>query len=466
MDHNQKRYLSQIEKQKRALLDGKADISLTHILSSERCQSLFSECREFRDRVYTPLKTVFSFIKQVLNPDKSCKKAVAGVVVERLSKGQKKVSSNTGPYCKARQRLPEELLYELVKEVGKAPLKNAPRTWKPYGREVKAFDGSTGKAADTPENQQVFPQLSSQQKGIGFPLLRFTTVISLTTGTVLDYVLGTYSGKGSGEPSMLREMLDCIEAGDIAVGDRYFTSFFLIADLSQRGADVIFRGCSHRVYDFRRGDSLGKNDHVVVWGKSKKPDWMDKKKYDAYPAEMQIREFKVGGTIYVTTLLNPKKYHKKELARIYRRRWEIEITLKNIKDIMGMDRLSCKTPEMVRKEIGIHFLAYNFIRIIMAEACVKHEAIPWKISFKGSVQLLNEFMPHFICASATKNRLMYAEMLRLIVKNRVGNRPGRVEPRAVKQRPKCFAMLNKPRSIEKMRLMKQIERRILRYAEA
>lgn len=146
-----------------------------------------------------------------------------------------------------------------------------------------------------------------------------------------------------------------------------------------------------------------------------------------------------------------KKYHKKELASIYERRWDVEINLKSIKAIMNMDMLSCKTPDMVRKEIGIHFLAYNFIRIIMAEACVRHDAIPWKISFKGAVQLLAEFMPHFLNSSARKNKLLYAEMLALIVKNKIGNRPGRVEPRVIKQRHKPFPTLKRQRSVEKER---------------
>lgn len=465
MDFNKKSTLAQIKKHKQSLI-GKTDVSLTNILSSERCQRILSECCEFRDRVYTPIKTIFIFIKQVLNPDKSCKKAVAGVAVERLSTGKTKVSSNTGPYCKARQRLPDETVHELVKEVGKSPSKNAPLNWKPYGRELKVFDGSTGKMPDTKENQKAFPQHKNQKKGAGFPIARFVAVMSLTTGTVIDYAVDAYKGKGTGESSLLRRIFDCIEEGDIALGDRYFPNFFLMADLNKIGADGIFRGQSQRHYDFRRGECLGKNDHMVFWEKPQKPKWMDQEKYDFYPNKIQVREFKVAGNVYVTTFLDNKKYHKRELAKIYERRWEVEINLKSIKDIMNMDMLSCKTPEMVRKEIGIHFLAYNFIRIIMAEACVKHNAIPWKISFKGTLQLLNEFMPHFLNSSAIKNKMMYAEMLMLIVKNKVGNRPGRVEPRVIKQRPKPFPTLNRPRILEKERLMRKIKKMISRNAAA
>ena len=202
---------------------------------------------------------------------------------------------------------------------------------------------------------------------------------------------------------------------------------FLLYDLKHIGADGIFRGQAQRHYDFRSGVKLGKNDHVVHWKKPSKPAWMDQEQYDAYPIEIQVREFKVNGNVYVTTFLDTKKYHKQELAKIYERRWDVEINLKSIKEIMNMDFLSCKTPEMVRKEMGIHFLAYNFIRIIMAEACEKHNETPSKISFKGSVQQINSFTPYFLNSSEEKNRILYTEMLQLIVKNKIGNRPGRDE---------------------------------------
>jgi hypothetical protein len=466
MNSNKKCTAAQLKKQKQSLVEGKSDISLTDILNSEKCQAILGGCREFRDRIYTPFMTMFTFIKQVLNPDKSCKKAVAGVVVEQLQQGNK-VSSNTGPYCNARQRLPEEAVHALVKEVGAAPLKHAPAQWKPYGRELTVLDGSTLKMPDTAENQEAFPQHKGQKEGLGFPILRFVVILSMTMGTVLDYAVGQYKGKGTGEQSLFRMISDCIKEKDILVGDAYFPSFFLMADILQRRADGIFQGQSQRHYDFRKGERLGKNDHIVEWKKPNRPDWIDPEAYASIPDKIRIREFKVAGKVYITTFLSTKKkYHKKELAAIYERRWEVEINLKSIKDIMGMDMLSCKTPDMVRKEIGTHFLAYNCIRILMAEACEKHNTLPWKISFKGTVQLLNEFMPHFLNSSKSQNKLLYANLLELIVKNKVGNRPGRVEPRAVKRRPKSFPRLQRPRIVEQKRLMKKIEKRILKNAAA
>jgi len=188
--------------------------------------------------------------------------------------------------------------------------------------------------------------------------------------------------------------------------------------------------------------------------------------YEGYPKQIAVREFKVNGKVYVTTLLEHKKYHKKELAKLYEVRWHLEINLKSIKETMNMDMLSCKTPEMVKKEIGIHFLAYNLIRIMIAEACGRHNAIPNQVSFKGTVQLLNKFMPHFINSNSKQNQIMYAELLKYIVKNRIGNRPGRIEPRRVKRRAKPFDTLNRPRFIEKAKLERKLQRMISRNAEA
>jgi hypothetical protein len=226
MNSKQKSNLAQIEKHKQYLLSGKQDISLTNILNAEKCQQIISECREFRDRIYPPLKTLFMFIKQVLNPDKSCRKAVAGYIVEQITEGKPVSSSNTGPYCKARERLPEAAVHALVKAIGEPAAEKVPKHWKVYGRETKLLDGSMVMMPDTKENQNIYPQHGNQKVGAGFPLARLMVVMSLTVGTVVDYAVGAYKGKGTGEHSLLRSIFDCINERDILLGDRYYPSFF------------------------------------------------------------------------------------------------------------------------------------------------------------------------------------------------------------------------------------------------
>ena len=466
MNLTQKQKLEQIKNHKNLLLGKNTESELSEIFNSEACQKILSEYAGIRDRIYTTTKTVLTFIKQALHQDKSCRNAVSGVCAEKIL-ANKEVSCKTGAYCKARKKLSENAVHELSNEVAKGASKIAPIQWRPlHQREIKIADGSTLTAADTEENQKAFPQHKNQKKGCGFPLLRIVVVTSLVTGLVCDYSIAAYKGKGTGEFALLRNIFSCIEKDDILLGDRYFPSFFVMSDLITAEADGIFRGHHQRHYDFRTGDRLGKKEHVLWWNKPTRPEWMDKKIYDSYPKKIQIREFKVNGNVYVTTLLDPKKYPKKELVGIYERRWDIEINLRHIKSTMSMDFLTCKTPDMVKKEIGIHLLAYNCIRMIMLEACKKHEATPWKISFKGSLQLINQWLPILLNADLNESKRLYEKLLELIVKNKVGNRPGRIEPRVIKKRGQGYSRLSRPRADEKSRLKKKIEKRMSKDAAA
>lgn len=228
-----------------------------------------------------------------------------------------------------------------------------------------------------------------------------------------------------------------------------------MADLKQRGADGIFPGQSQRHYDFRKGTSLGKKEHIVEWKKPTKPKWMSQEAYDAYPQQLSVREFKVAGKVYVTTILDHNRYNKKEIVELYKQRWLVEINLRSIKSVLNMDFLSCKTPDMIRKEIAAHMLGYNIIRIIMAEASERYGANPNKISFKGTLQLLNQFIPRILIVKSSERINSYHALLSKIVLNKIGTRPGRIEPRKVKRRQKPFPTLNKPRNIEKNKILRK-----------
>jgi len=303
--------ISQIKKTKAILRNDADDISLNTILSSDACQTIFSECREFRDRIYTPIKTIFMFVKQVLHPDKSCRNAVAGTVAEQICSDEQAASTNTGPYCKARKRLPEKALHDLVVETGRLASSTASKVWSWHGRAVKLVDGTTITMADTLANQDAFPQHGNQKKGVGFPITRLVAIMSLGVGVVMDYAMAAHKGKGTGEHALLRKLIDCINPEDIVLGGLLLSQFFLIADLKHRGADGIFHGHAHRHYDFRRGISLGEKEHIVKWEKPTKPTWMDQETYDKYPKKIALREFKIHGKVYVTTLLDSKSTIKK-----------------------------------------------------------------------------------------------------------------------------------------------------------
>lgn len=424
---------AKIERNNAHLLEGKSDLSLSDVFNHDKVQTIMGACREYRERVYTPFKTLLMFTKQVLQSDKSCRNAMAMLVAERLSRGEESPSINTGPYCKARARLPENTVKTLVTETAKLSMERAPHQWKWRGHHVQLVDRMTIKTPDTEANYIAFGTGKNHQGEAGFPVMRLVTLISLSTGTVMDYAVGKARGKGTGEHSLLRSMMSSIQEEDILLGDCYYPSFYLLSDLQSQKAHGVFQAVPFRKCDFRKGKLLGKNDHLIEWRRPGSSSWLEKKKRDTYPKTIQVREFKFKGRVYVTTFLEAKKYSKRDLVELYKNRWRIELNLRDIKTTMSMEMLSCKTPHMARKELGVHLLAYNLIRILMMQSCLRHKDNPLNISFKGTIQLLNQFMPYFCSLNKNARRRMFYELLDKIVLHKVNNRPGRIAPRVVKR---------------------------------
>jgi hypothetical protein len=225
MDNKQSEKILQIINKKQYLVKKSDDIM--KLLSSEDSQRIINGAGEFRNRLYTPLNTIYTFIKQVLSPDKSCNNAVSSVNAERLVDNKVAVGTSTGSYVKARTRISEETIYELVKTVGNGTLKKALPEWQPYGRDLKVFDGTTITLPDTQSNNKMYPKhCNKKNKTVGFPQVRLVAVLSLVTGGVVDYALDACKGKGTGEISLLRSILTSIKEHDIVVGDRLFCNFF------------------------------------------------------------------------------------------------------------------------------------------------------------------------------------------------------------------------------------------------
>src|SRR4051794_4697111 len=317
---------------------------------------------------------------------------------------------------------------------------------------------------DTEENQEAFPQMKAQEPGLGFPIVRMVAIIALATGVVRDLAMGPYEGKETGETALFRDLWDSLEAGEIVLGDRYFASYFGIAGLSRRGVDSLFRMHQRRKYDFRKGRLLGVEDHVVTWTKPARPGWMDEEAYAQMPATLEVRElrvtvdqpgFRVNELVLVTTMLDAGEYDKGEIADLFIERWNIELDFRSIKCVLQMDVLRCKTPEMVRKEIWMHMLAYNLIRGVMLQAAEVHDQQPRRLSFKGTLQTMAAFQDALRYASPGDREHLIGEMLKAIASHRVGNRFGRVEPRANKRRPKPQKFLTEPRSKARKRLLQK-----------
>ena len=450
------------------LQDG--DLPFTNVLSEESVsQALTAAGQVFNDRIYTPLVTLWVFLSQVLSADHSCRAAVANLIAHRLARGQEACSAETGAYCQARKRLPEKFFSDVARHTGQALDAQSHRGWLWKGRPVYIFDGSTVTMPDTPKNQAAYPQIPNQRPGLGFPIARIAAVFSLSCGAIVDLAVCRYAGKGQSESGMLRMIWDIFRPKDVMLTDGLLCTWTEIAMLKARGVDYVTRlNRSNRSADFRRGKRLGREDHIVEWPKPQKPRTIDQETYNTLPDRLRIREcryyvhqpgFRTKLVVVVTTLLDADEFTKEDLAGLYRARWNAELDLRDVKQTLQMDILRCKTPELVRKEIWTHVLAYNLIRTIMAQAADEHELGPRTISFKGTVQTLEALQPVIALRAdgdSTFRLHLYKQLLQCVASHRVADRPDRFEPRKRKRRYKWYEFLNKPRHEAKLDILKGV----------
>ncbi len=315
----------------------------------------------WKDRIFSPLITLWVFLNQVLSADHSCRAAVARLIAHRVSRGQPACSANTGAYCQARKRLPEKFFSAVACLVGRVLNAQADHYWLWKGRRVYMFDGTTVTMPDTPENQQAYPQVYNQKPGLGFPLARIGAITSLSCGAIVSLGFCRYAGKGQGEVSLLRRLWDVLDPRDVLLADCLMANWTNILLLQQRGVDLVSRlNKANRKPDFRRGERLGDDDHIVRWFKPTSIRSLDWQTYKSLPECITIREarirvaqpgFRTKVIVVVTTLLDPQQTTKDDLATLYRARWNNELDLRSIKSTMQMHHLRCKTPELVHKEV-------------------------------------------------------------------------------------------------------------------
>jgi hypothetical protein len=336
------------------------------------------------------------------------------------------------------------------------------RLW--HGRHVQLVDGTTVSMPDTPENQEAYPQARTQREGLGFPVARVVVLLSLATGMLTDMAMGPYTGKETGETALLRHLLERFRPGDILLGDRYFCSYFMIALLMELDVDFVTRVHQLRRVDFRRGRRLGKGDHIVEWKRPPKPKWMDPQTYDRMPVSIEVREvhvrvsepgFRTESFVVVSTLTDAAAYTKNDIAELYHCRWLAELDIRAIKVTMGMDILRCKTPEMVRKEMWTCLLAYNLIRRTMLQSAQEAGVLPRTLSFTAAMQSIGASWLVMVLSDDVQASLLIDAALTILAVHVVGNRPGRVEPRAIKRRPKEHALLTRPRAEARAELIKR-----------
>ena len=430
-------------------------LPLARYLSSEQ---VVTACRAaghgWRERLYSPAVTLWMFLTQMLDPDHSCRKAVARFLAYRLSLGLRPCSSKDGAYSEARSRLPEQAVSALTRHTGHTLAESASPAWLWHGRQVKIVDGTGLSMPDTPTNRKNYPLYS----GSMFPVMRLVVVFSLAVGAVLDAAMGAFRGKGNGELSLLRQLGDIFQRGDVWLADRLYPTFSLIVRALAAGADIVMRMPGNRKPpEWRCGRRHKKGDKRVWWRKpDKRPEWMSVQEYHALPkwivlralrVNVRRRGFRTQQLLLVTTLTDDSRYSVQELADLYRRRWQAELDLRSLKQTLQMDILRGKSPQMVRKEVWAHLLAYNLVRSVMAEAAKQVRLRPDELSFAGAWQTIHAFAPYLRnIANEEQAGRLWQGMLAAISCHRVDNRPDRVEPRAVKRRPKKFPKLKGSRA--------------------
>ena len=434
------------------------------VLSAERVERIFGKHRNLfaMQGIFSTVNVLCAFLGQVLRDGKeaACQAAVAAITAQRLADGLATPTADTGDYCRARAKLSEAALRELTVEIADELEEQSKSEWLWKGMHAKLVDGFTFTMPDTPENQAEYPQSRSQKKGIGLPIARCMGILSLATAAVLDVAIGPYSGKQTGETALLRTRLDSFSSGDLLVADRYFCSFFLVAMLLGRGVQSCTRMHQKRHFDFRRGRRLGAKDHLAVWTKPKRPQWMDHATYETIPETMTLRElqfqviqpgYRTQEITIVTTLLDAEVYSKADIAELYGFRWNAELDIRAIKQNLNLNHVRCKSPEMVRRELWTTLLAYNLVRTTAAAAALLHDKRPRQISFTSTCQYVLASWTDLARGRIAPEKLTdhCLTMLSKIAECEVANRPGRIEPRVLKRRRHGYKLMQQPRAVLK-----------------
>jgi len=406
-----------------------------------------------RERIFSLRLTGECFLWQVLKPRTSCREVVRQVQALFRAQGRDLPDEGDSAYVQARQRLPRERLEQALIATAQAADRRVGDGGQLAGRPVIVVDGSTVQLADTPKNQERYPQPSTQKRGCGFPVLKLAVLFSLTSGAILRVLTGSLRHH---DLRLLRGLWEHLQQGDILLGDRAYGEYTTLAGLPQQGVDVVARLHQRRKVDFRKARRLGRNDGWFVWARGyQQSEILSAQQWALLPAQITVRIIRFTATIrgfrarrvtLVTTLLDPQRYPAQDLIALYARRWRLELCLRDLKTTMGMEHLRCKTPDMAEKELLAYLVAHNLIRCVMAEAVARYAVELERVSFKGSVDALRQYSDAIAQARNRKmRRQLWEDLLLNLARDLVRYRPNRTEPRAVKRRPKPYPLLNRPR---------------------
>ena len=409
--------------------------------------------------LYSLPVTLKTFLFQCLAQDHSCRTAVA--TAKDRGWLPPSASPGTAAYCRARDALAAEGLQRAVEHTAEALGTSVSNEHFWLGRAVHVVDGTGIALPDTEANQDDYPQPSGQKPGCGFPVLRLVAFMSLATGAVSRYSIGTLHEH---EQRLFQDLRAHLGAGEVVLGDRNFGTFANLVLLKRQGAEGVFRRHQARGAGVQNLKRLGKDDHLVRWHirPHRAPVWLDASV--ELPLTFVVREvpfqvtqpgFRTQSVTLVTTLLDAESYPAEALAELYLRRWRMELWLRDIKSTMDMDMLRTKTPARVRAELAMFLVGYNLIRTVMFDTFQGSEVRLEQLSFKSALMRFGLW-----CAGLRRStrimawRLGYQAMLSDLARDLNPDRPGRYEPRVVKRRPKPFARMQQPRQVLREQLLR------------
>ena len=428
------------------------------ILEGDHIEELCVQAQHsWRNSFWSPAVTLITFLLQVLSAEKTLRAAVASMLAQLASQQvEGPPSPDPSAYCQARRRLPLEVVGQLSEDLAKQMQVEVGQEYYWHGHRVKKIDGATVSMPDTPGLQKTFPQPKAQKPGCGFPVARLVVLFCWATGAVLREAIGNLH---TAEISLFRaHYAEWLESGDVVLGDRHFCSYVDLARLGERGVFVVYRLHQGRTGDFRMGRRLGKHDRLVTWFRPRA--WwpscgISREEFESLPETLTVRMIRIPQTpkgfrsrtvVVITTLLDPTAYPAEEIRALYRDRWTVELNIRSLKTHLGMEILRGQNEDVVRKEIAVHLLAYNLIRLLMWRAAREHQQNLHRLSFTGTLHRIRQLAPAMVLSPHHHDRRMLTSLLAWIASDIVPHRPNRIEPRRRKRRPKPYSLLRRRRS--------------------
>lgn len=469
---------------RRSMIQSK-DLPLTEILDDAFVKDVFSEEKvdfgNAYEDVFTPAITLWAMISQFLFSEtgRSVKAAAGRVVSLYASVEGRVIAQNAGNYCRAKQKIPASAIKRLTCSLASraelamnrfddlgVPLEadqcedrmsprviTGIRSMPIKGRYI-SVDGFMVDAPDTSENQKKYPQNPVQEEGLGFPIMRCVTLISMTTGLLIDLAMAPYSGKETGETALLRRMKSSLRTGDVLTADCYYCTYWLVAMCILMGVEIVMKN-HHKREDHPEGAKiLSESERIVTWDRPQRPKWMSKREYRKIPKTLPIRLVDVTpvspgarceGFTVATTILEPESANESWIGALYEGRWQIEPDIRSIKCTINLEHLRSQTPEGIERELWTGLLTHNLVRFKMLQSGSAANRDLRSMSFTESYQLLSTNW--LLCACVGVTEPMATASQGQGVCAIVGQRPDRIEPRENKRRPKTIKLMTVPRRI-------------------